>query len=395
MQICVVITIKKAIIAATGMKNNILKYLSNNATAQELDRLSDWILIEGNERIFDEYVQLHLEITTSMNGPDTDKIKHDLLRKIKRYKYRKRIRRAMRYAGVALLFLTLGYFYQTESTIKTKSIGLVPKEESITITMANGKVETLDITKNKQVKDAEGNVIGTHDRSKLVYTGTSTTEELVYNTLYVPYGKQFDLILSDGTHIFLNSGTSLRYPVAFLAGHDRRVFLTGEAYFEVARDDEHPFVVNADEIQIEVLGTKFNISHYPEDYDINTVLVEGAVQLQLKDNGNAGSGPVLLEPGNKAEWHRHIGELSVINVDTSVYTAWIQGKLVFRNTSFRQIRQALERRYNVVIKNSNSDLDEQLFDATFDIETIDQVLESFNKSYAIEYTIVENEVIIK
>lgn len=380
---------------APEMENIILKYLSNNANAKELDRLSDWIPIQGNERIFDEYIQLYLEIITSMNRPDTNKIKQNLLWKIKKDKYRKNVLGVMKYAAVGLLFLTLGYFYQLGPFAKMEPIALVPKEEPITITLDNGKVEILGITENKVVKDAEGNIIGNHDRSKLVYTGASKSEKLLYNTLNVPYGKQFDVVLSDGTHVFLNSGTSLRYPVTFVPGSDRAVFLTGEAYFEVAKDDKNPFVVNVNEIQIAVLGTKFNVSHYPEDSNINTVLVEGSVQLQVKGDEYLGSKSILLRPGYKGEWQKNSSEISIESVDTSLYTAWIQGKLVFRNTSFRQIRQALERRYNITIKNNNTHLDEQLFDATFDIETIEQVLESFNKSYAIEYNIVDNEVIIK
>ena len=381
--------------AGQDIEDIVLKYLFQNASTYELDRLCEWILDKGNERIFHEYVQLHLEIITAMNGPETERIKQNLLRKIKRDKYRKNIFWAMKYAAVGLLFLMLGYFDYQVPSAKMGRVGLVPKDESITITMANGKVETLNLTDNKKVKDTEGNVIWTHDRSKLVYSSAPKVEKLVYNTLNVPYGKQFDLILSDGTHIFLNSGTSLRYPISFIKGKERKVFLTGEAFFEVTRDEQHPFVVKANEMEIEVLGTKFNVSHYMEDSDINTVLVEGSVRLQIKGDARVGSNSVLLKPGNKAEWQMEGSEISIEEVDTSLYTAWIQGKLVFKNTSFRQIRQALERRYNVIIKNSNTDLDEQLFDATFDIETIDQVLESFNKSYAIEYTIVENEVIIK
>lgn len=376
------------------MENIIIKYLSNNANTQELDTLSDWILVKDNERIFEDYVRLHLEIITSMNGSDTDTIKKNLLRKIRRDKYRKNILETMRYAAVGLLFLVLGFYFLQERSAKTEQI-LVPKEESITITLDNGEIQTLGLDENKNLEDAEGNVIGTHNRSELVYKGGVKDGKLVYNTLNVPYGKQFDVVLSDGTHVFLNSGTSLRYPVAFLDGRDRAVFLTGEAYFEVTRDEKHLFTVNANEMQVEVLGTKFNVSHYLEDSDINTVLVEGSVRLHVQDSDLDIREPILLEPGYKGKLQRNSSKLTIENVDTGLYTAWVQGKLVFRNTSFRQIRQALERRYNVVIKNSNNHLDEQLFDATFDIETIDQVLESFNKSYAIEYTIVENEVIIK
>src|SRR5690606_25979719 len=207
-------------------------------------------------------------------------------------------------------------------------------------------------------------------------------------------GKQFDVVLSDGTHVFLNSGTSLRYPVTFIKGKDRTVFLSGEAYFEVAKDEGHPFVVDANEIQIEALGTKFNVSRYPEDSNINTVLVEGSIELQIKGNDATLSVPTLLEPGYKAEWQKEEIGIMVQNVETELYTAWMQGKLVFRNTRFKEIRKILERRYSVTIINKDPVLDEQLYDATFDIETIDQVLESFSKSYDIEYVIVNNEVII-
>jgi ferric-dicitrate binding protein FerR (iron transport regulator) len=117
--------------------------------------------------------------------------------------------------------------------------------------------------------------------------------------------------------------------------------------------------------------------------------------MQIVSEGISNLESVLLTPGHKAEWHRTSNEISLSNVDTSLYTAWLRGKLIFRNTPFKQIREALQRHYNVVIHNTNSQLEEQLFDATFDIETIDQVLESFSKSWTIDYTIVDNEIIIK
>lgn len=373
----------------------ILKYLSNQATAKELDILSDWILVEGNVAIFEEYIQLHLEIITSMNGPDTDKIKHTLLRKIKKDKIRKNIKGFMKYAAIALLLFSLGYYIQQEYSINKETGILIPKEEAVTIVLDNGKVETLSADDNREVRDTEGNIIGKQNKSKLSYTATAKNQKLIYNTLNVPYGKKFDVELSDGTHVYLNSGTSLRYPISFIKGAARKVFLTGEAYFDVREDKEHPFVVNANEIDIQVLGTKFNVSHYPEDANINTVLVEGVVVLRRTSEEISNTEPVALEPGYKAEWYRYNDEIAISNVDTDLYTAWLKGKLVFRNTPFKQIREALQRHYNVTIINRNDLLEEQMFDATFDIETIDQVLESFNKSWAIDYTIVNNEVIIK
>ncbi len=380
------------------MENRILKYLTNEATSEDLDLLSDWILEEENQQIFDDYIKLHFETTMAMNQPDTDKIKKKLLLQIKRNKNRRVklvLLNTMKYAAIAVVFLALGYFYQNNSSGEERNNVLIPQEESITITLDNGVIETLDPIGSKKLKDSQGNVIGSQDKSKLTYQKTSSINELVYNTLNVPYGKRFDIVLADGTHVFLNSGTSLRYPVTFLEGLERAVFLKGEAYFDVVEDENHPFIVTANDVDIKVLGTKFNVSHYPEDQNINTVLVEGSVELRTKTAAEKNAESIILKPGFKAEWHQNTNAISIENVDTRLYTAWVQGKLIFRNTPFRQIRQALERQYNVTIKNENLDLDEQLFDATFDIETIEEILESFSKSYAITYVIVDNEVIIE
>lgn len=372
----------------------ILKYLSNNATAKELDTLSDWILEEGNTKIFQEYIQLHFEIITSMNGPDSDKIKQKLLQKIKRDKIRRNFTGFMKYAAIGLLLFSLGLFLLQKGSLGDESDVLIPKEEAITIMLGNGRIETLRANENRNVRDEDGNIIGTQKNSQLNYAGKAETQKLIYNTLNVPYGKKFDVVLSDGTHVYLNSGSSLRYPISFIRGTSRQVFLTGEAYFDVTEDKNHPFVVHTNAIDIQVLGTKFNVSNYPEDDNINTVLVEGIVKLKRIEKKSSDLESVKLEPGHKGEWHKNNNKITISNVDTGLYTAWVKGKLVFRNTSFKQIREALQRHYNVKINNRNSQLEEQLFDATFDIETIDQVLESFNKSWAIDYTIINNEVII-
>lgn len=306
----------------------------------------------------------------------------------------------MKYAAVGLLFLALGYFFHRNQVRDVGSEKLFPKHEVVTITLNDGTVETLDVNSSKKIKSPRGKVVGNQNGSKLTYHGidmdgeNTNAEKLVYNTLEVPYGKRFDVVLSDGTHIFLNSGTTFRYPVKFLKGLDRNVYLTGEAYFDVKADKDHPFIVHADALDIQVLGTRFNVSHYPEDTTVNTVLVEGAVELSQDGDAESGRG-TLLSSGFKAEWRKAGNDIAVESVDTAIYTAWLQGRLVFRNTPFRKIRQALERKYNVTIDNDNKNLDAQLFDATFDIETIEEVLESFATSYAIYYNIDNNKVIIE
>ena len=386
-------------------ENRIVKYLLKEASTEELDALSDWILVKANDRIFEEFVRSHYVTTATMNEPDTDKVKEVLKKRMKKDKNffrRQKVRSLTKYAAVGIMFLALGHFFHENQSWEQDCGKLVPKEEAVTITMDNGAIEILNPETSKSVKNSKGKIVGNQNGTKLTYHGDNDpdsddadTETWVFNTLKVPYGKRFDVVLSDGTRVFLNSGSSLRYPVQFLKGFDRSVFLIGEAFFDVAKDKEHPFTVHADDLDIKVLGTKFNLSHYPEDRNINTVLVEGSVELHKKGKEEESAGGTLLKPGFKAEWRKTGNFFAIENVDTDIYTAWLQGRLVFRNTSFRQIRQALERRYNVTIKNKNKDLDEQVFDATFDIETIEEVLESFNKSYAIEYRIKDNQVIIQ
>ncbi|MEP5615301.1 MAG: FecR domain-containing protein, partial [Flavobacteriaceae bacterium] len=243
------------------------------------------------------------------------------------------------------------------------------------------------------LKDAEGNVLGVQKKSQLRYGQNNNLSEAVYNILNVPNGKRFDVVLSDGTHVYLNSGTSLKYPVSFIKGEKRQVFLTGEAYFDVVEDKERPFLVHADDMIVKVLGTKFNVAHYSEEEHINTVLVSGSVEL-YDDQGNNNAAPTLLKPGFMAAWSKVNKDMSVENVDTRLHTAWMEGKLIFRNRTFKYIRSTLERYYNITIKCSNTELDQQRFDATFDIETIDEILETFNKSYAIDFSIQNNEVLI-
>lgn len=380
------------------VENLITKYLTNEANSIDLDILSKWIVEnQDNEKLFEIFVKTHYEVRLAMSKPDVESLKNNLLQKIKKDKspfYKYKIQSVLKYAAIVAIVFGGTYLYQTvdfTNQVTVQEVILIPNEELITIQFDNGKVQTINLEENQQIVDANNNVIASQNKSQLNYTSATTIEKLVYNTLNVPYGKRFDLVLSDGTHVFLNSGTSLRYPIKFIAGEPRDVFLTGEAYFDVIKDEKHPFIVHADKMEVEVLGTKFNVAYYSEDESINTVLVEGAVALN-HDKINSTSTPTLLTPGYKAEWDKLSSEISIEKVDTRIYTAWIEGKLIFRNTTFRQIRNTLTRHYNVTIKNNNHDLDAQLFDATFDIESINEIMETFSKSYAIDYEIVDNEI---
>jgi len=202
--------------------------------------------------------------------------------------------------------------------------------------------------------------------------------------------------LSDGTVVYLNSGTSLKYPVKFIEGQNRKVFLNGEAYFDVSEDKNNAFVVNAQELDVQVFGTEFNVIAYPEDHETDVVLVEGSVGLSEKGSINKDKSKTFLKPGFKGSFDREQKTINTSKVNTRLYTSWMKGNIVFRNESFDNIVTRLERHYNISIINNNKALANETFNATIEteIETIEDVLNFFNKVYEIQYQIVNNKIII-
>ena len=261
--------------------------------------------------------------------------------------------------------------------------------------MSDGSVKVIDEKGDFKIKDRDGNELGTQNGNAIIYNDKVKIEKLVYNTLTVPYGKRFTLKLSDGTKVNLNAGTSLRYPVKFIEGQNRQVFVeTGEAYFNVTKDAKHPFIVSNNKVNIRVLGTQFNVSSYPEDINVSTVLVEGSVSLYNSGDVYKTENATLLKPGYLADWDKRNKSIKIEKADIEVHTAWINGRIILKHMKFGNIIKKLERHYNVKIKNNNKSLEEELITATFDIETIEQVFELINELHPIAYKIINNQIII-
>ena len=301
-----------------------------------------------------------------------------------------------KYIGIAasiLVLLTIGLSYQ-QGFFNPKATPVLNSNE-ITLQLENGEIQVISAGKKSQIADAEGNVIGNQNGNKIVYDTKTPAEKLIYNTLKIPYGKRFELQLSDGTIVHLNSGTTLKYPVKFIAGENRQVFLDGEAFFDVTKDKTHPFVVNADNLNVRVLGTHFNVSNYPEDNFTDVVLVEGSVGLYTaKEQFNAEKN-TILKPGFKGSFSKINNQIKTKAVVTDVYTAWIKGGLTFRDMTFKDISKKLERHYNITIVNQNGKLSNEKFNASFGDEPIAKVLSYFNEIHGINYTLRNNEVLIK
>ena len=196
--------------------------------------------------------------------------------------------------------------------------------------------------------------------------------EIRYSEIKVPFGQMSQLKLSDGTKIWLNSGTTLRYPERF-AENSRSVTIEGEAYFEVSKMAHKPFKVSTPDMKVEVLGTSFNLSAYPEDATTSATLVEGKIDIQT----SAGKTIAHLNAGQMATKNRTESNIEIRNVKTAFYAAWIDGKIFFDDEPLDQIAVKLERWFNVEIVFADERLKSHRFTGTIlKNKPVDQIMQA-------------------
>lgn len=377
-------------------QNIIIKFINNQTTSLELEELEEWLKNTANEKEFINYVKTNYLIDMNIKKFNTLKSEKKLLEFIAKEKKVYKLKKSktfFKYAAAIAILISTVYFYKQSniSDLEQNSVS----SEKITLKMDDGNIKVIDEKGNFKIQDIKGNVIGTQQGNELVYDDKKVLEKLVYNTLTVPYGKRFSVKLSDGTKVHLNAGTSLRYPVKFLEGKERLVFVeTGEAYFDVTKDIEHPFIVNNGDVNIRVLGTEFNVSSYSEDATIKTVLVEGSVGLYATNEDYDAKKSTVLRPGFKADWNKSNDVVTVDKADVEMYTAWIDGKIILKHMKFSSIIKKIERHYNVSIQNEDKVLGDEFITATFEDESIEQVLEVINKLHPIEYSVKDNKIVI-
>ena len=216
-------------------------------------------------------------------------------------------------------------------------------------------------------------------------------EELVYNTMRIPVGGFYQLALSDGSKVWLNSMTELRFPVAF-TGEERKVYLTGEAYFEVAPDSKHPFIVVTEEgMEVKVYGTEFNMNTYQHGV-VQTVLVSGKVGIRVNATGKE----VMLAPRQMAEYSEKTGMVRVEDTDPYRYIAWKDGEFVFERETIEEIMERLGRWYDVKVFYENESLKQKRFTGVISrYEDIEQVLRLIEGPATLRFEVKGNVVTVK
>ncbi|MDX9881670.1 MAG: FecR family protein [Prolixibacteraceae bacterium] len=233
----------------------------------------------------------------------------------------------------------------------------------------------------------------------------TTVQADQYHEINVPKGSKSYVVLADSTKVWLNAGARFRYPASFQKDC-REVFLEGEAFFDVSKNEEMPFFVNMDGMDIKVLGTRFNVEAYADEKNIEATLVEGVIEVVGLRSDKLNKNNLQLKPGQKLILVKEksgqenapvkIKSAELINLnDTKPETAWVEDKMIFYKERFDNVKTKMERWYGVTIDIQNPEILDYRFTGTFDEETFEQALQALKKAARFDYQIHKKHVVIK
>ena len=387
----------------------IANYTAKDISLKELEELEDWINQDNkNKATFNSYVTIYKKakeanfvkqtntedawnsIVTKLNNTekftvDSKKAKENHLHSF------------IKYAVAASIIFVAGFLYVNKTKEVKEDIKdspaivvqepILPGTDKAILTLANGTSVALEKGENYKKDNLNSN------GEELVYS-PSSSKEIAFNYLTVPRGGQFFIQLADGTKVWLNSDSKLKYPENFTEGKVREVELVyGEAYFDVSPSTDHKgakFKVLSKYQDIEVLGTEFNVKAYTDEDKIYTTLAEGKVSLE-KENVKS-----FLAPGQQAVTKQGIGEVTVQYIDVAAEISWKKGLFTFKRESLKQIMKTLSRWYNVDVVFLNKDLENIEFKGVFNKkQTIEEVLTLIqNTNFINQYKIDGQTVLI-
>ncbi|SHF67436.1 FecR family protein [Pedobacter caeni] len=321
-------------------KELLSKYRQRNCTEEELAQLESWYLDYqdeasdlGPEELLEARAKVWAKLPVHQNRPQV-------------------VRLWPRIAAVAsiVLCLAIGWWFFNNKSVVNPASGkgevakILPGGNKAMLTLADGSEISLNDVANGTLASQPGMTITKNKDGQLEYhiaPGAGSGKES-FNTISTPAGGQYQVILPDGTRVWLNAGSSLKYPTTF-AGQERKVSLEGEGYFEVAHDQNKPFKVESNDQTVEVLGTHFNISAYDDDKEVKTTLLKGKVRVKTEKTGSS----EILKPGEQAVLVNH--SLKVAEVMTEDVVAWKNNSFVFNNEKLGSIMRKIARWYDVEV----------------------------------------------
>lgn len=373
----------------------LLAYLLDELDDVGREEVKAWLEeSEGNKEYFREFQRVYLEFQWGVYAREV-KSDFNLLRK----KLRKRSSLQVWYgvaAAVVILLSVGGILLWNSGEIEEKPVQVAKK-----VTIQPGKSQAILVLSSgeevamgnvsRQLEEKDGTSVVVSETGRISYQsaegkgGTTKDTARVMNRLVIPRGGEFNLTLSDGTRVWLNAETELRYPVQF-NGKERVVYLKGEAYFEVSKNKEKPFLVQVDDMSVKVYGTAFNVNTYNK---IETVLVTGSVSM------NQGGKEVLLKPNQKGVFDQVSGKITVADVDVLAYVSWKNGDFIFRNESLNSIMDKLSRWYGLEVLYQDAGLQEVRLSGNLKrYKDVRELFVSFEKISDARFKVQGNKVIV-
>ena len=328
--------------------------LKGNANDEEQRTLREWLSVSTrNKKIYDEFKdgkRLEQKIVESQQINWKNDYKH-FITKRQRTRKNRRMKTIIRYAAILTLpIVAAGIFLLQKNdrqTIVSISEVIKPGEHKAVLITGGGERITLSDSTLSPIQEQNGMIVNvTNNKVSYILPEDSlcTQGSPIFNTLQIPRGGEYFLTLADGTEVWLNAETEIRYPVQF-TGDKRVVYLDGEAYFTVAPDKNKPFTVVSTHASVSVLGTQFNFRAYPDERDVQTTLVSGSVIMQSEKYKQQ----IKLVPGEQGVLEKNSAKLMKQEVNTYLYTAWKDGRFAFRDARLEDLFNILTRWYDLSV----------------------------------------------
>ena len=371
-------------------------YCSGLLDKSEEQELRVWMdEAEENKQLFMEGVKMVREYQTVLrSGRNASNSLKRVREKIRARGRRLLWTRIAAAASVIILFaLSFVFFYASESEKTSPTLAKVHAGGTkATLIVADGIQVDLTQDNLQEVIGQYGATVLEDKKNELRYDNVEVNGEIeekpIYHTISTPVGGEYHFTLADGTMVWLNSSSQLIFPTRF-TGNTREVLVEGEVYFDVQHDESKPFIVRVNDVSVQVLGTKFCISAYPENEGVMTTLVQGAVQVMSGDN------QVVLKPGYQAVVDPHAGTISQRAVELSLYTSWVRGIFEYENMELKDIVVQLARWYDVQFTFSAPEYKERRFTGVIrKYEDLNDVLDMIEKTTNVKFIIHGRNVTI-
>lgn len=376
----------------------LVRILENRAGSEEIRYFSKWMEGQENRVYFEKFKKIWNFSAGSHASPEMLEagVRDYRLFMEKSLKSKMRVTLMWRIGSVAaVLLMILSSVFWLRKDVSEVSSGekyVVSSGREVILKLADNKEIILGDSLNLSGVAGEWVSINKVDHRGIVYRLKDSMgieeEELSYNQIIVPAGERFLVQLSDGTKVWINSESALRYP-AYFGKNIREVEARGNVYFEVAKDSTRPFVVASRELTTEVLGTRFEVNTYGDRDEVSATLVEGSVRVGV------GSRFVVIKPNQQFTFNTKSGTIEVNEVDAARKVMWKDGILVIDNEAFRDVVWKLERWYGVSIVNETGLVFTQSFSGEFDREDIHMAIESLCTNLNITYTMDKDRIILK